>query len=137
MEDYKRRRRPLVGKVMGTARSPRALGQALARLGCGILSRVSGIHREVRTVRRNGAEECGEDRPKCPLRVFEIYFGAVRIVCFGSSTILWASPGTVIRNGVSGPSASTSPRKTNALPAVAAYTGTAVTRSSGASFCTI
>src|SRR5208337_228778 len=66
-----------------------------------------------------------------------IYFRAVRIVCFGSSTIFRMSLGAVSRNAVSRPSASTSPRKTSALAAVVAYTGTAVTRSSGASFCTI
>jgi hypothetical protein len=63
-----------------------------------------------------------------------IYLGALKIVRFGSSTILRTSLGAASRNAVSGPSASTSPRKTNALPAVVAYTGTAVTRSSGAFF---
>src|ERR1700687_4410296 len=74
-------------------------------------------------------------------RTFEIssgiYFKVVRIVCFGSSTIFRTSLGAISRNAVSRPTASTSPRKTSALPAVVAYTGTAVTRSSGTSFCKI
>src|SRR5437899_5141824 len=69
--------------------------------------------------------------------LFGLYFGAVRIVCFGSSTILRMPLGAISRNPVSAPSASTSPRKTSAFPAAVAYTGTAVTRSSGTSFCTI
>src|ERR1700675_4788139 len=56
-----------------------------------------------------------------------LYFGALRIVCFGSSTILRTPLGAISRNPVSAPSASTSPRKTGAFPAVVAYTGTAVT----------
>src|SRR5216684_281761 len=70
--------------------------------------------------------------------LFGIYFAELRIVCFGSSTILRAPLGALSRNAVSAPSANTSPRKTSALLGdVVAYTGTAVTRSSGASFCTI
>src|SRR6267378_3511186 len=65
------------------------------------------------------------------LRLFGLYFGAVRIVCFGSSTILRTPLGAISRNPVSAPSASTSPRKISAFPVVVAYTGTAVTRSSG------
>src|SRR6266481_4621132 len=75
--------------------------------------------------------------PHRRLRLFGPYFGAVRIVCFGSSTILRTPLGAISRNPVSAPSASTSPRKTSAFPVVVAYTGTAVTRSSGTSFCTI
>src|SRR6266576_2126395 len=75
--------------------------------------------------------------PHQRLHLFGLYFGAVRIVCFGSSTIFRTLLGAISRNPVSAPSASTSPRKTSPFPAVVAYTGTAVTRSSGTSFCTI
>src|SRR5260370_20971036 len=63
-----------------------------------------------------------------------IYFKAVRMVCFGSSTIFRTPLRAISRNAVSRPSPSTSPRNTSALPAVVAYTETAVTRSSGPSF---
>src|SRR6266849_7357138 len=70
--------------------------------------------------------------------LFGIYFAELRIVCLGSSTTLRAPLGALSRKAVSAPSANTSPRKTSALLGdVVAYTGTAVTRSSGAFFCTI
>ena len=57
------------------------------------------------------------------------YRGLVRIVSFGSSTILCAPAGADRWKEVSSPSANTRPSRTDCLPAKVAYTGTAVTRS--------
>src|ERR1700740_1934280 len=64
------------------------------------------------------------------------YFGAVRTVSLGSSTILWVPAGASRRKDDSSPSAKTLPSNTDCFP-LTAYTGTDVTRSCGASFCTI
>src|SRR5258708_37880569 len=63
------------------------------------------------------------------------YFGAVRIVSFGSSRILRVPAGAGRGNEDSSPSANTRPSNTGFFPASRAYTGTDVTRFPGASFC--
>src|SRR5208283_5950997 len=102
-----------------------ASGGMLGTKGSGDRNSV-GFWIKINTKGKRGGQECPP---------YTSYLGAVRIVCFGSSTTFRTSLGAGRRNGVSGPSASTSPRKTKALVAVAPYTGTAVTRSLGASFC--
>src|SRR4029077_12748352 len=64
------------------------------------------------------------------------YFILLSSVCFGSSTIFLVPAGADRRNDVSGPSTNTCPRRVW-IPLRTAYTGTAVTKSDGPSFCTI
>src|ERR1041385_4136304 len=65
------------------------------------------------------------------------HFGCVNTVSYGSSTIFRAPAGAASRNGVPSPSANTLPKNTSCFPVTDAYTGTDVTRFSGASFCRI
>src|SRR5438270_11168777 len=63
------------------------------------------------------------------------YFGAVRIVSFGSNKIFRVPAGAARWKEDSSPSANTRPSSTGGLLPMTAYKGTDVTRSWGASFC--